>query len=632
MSNAFAENFAIPSATNTFQCVWKTTRAMKAAGWTTKASGDGTNKDTSGVAANDLWGGSTNPLQDSYPTAASTTIAAGSNGAVLPQSTINVASVAGFNPSGGTIYINGSVTPITYTACSGTTFTGCSGGSATLATGQTVKGLPALGDATVGWIVMSGPQTLKIALNAAPTGTPIRGEIVTQATSGATAELFGYVWDTVGLTGWMVLGPQTGTFDAAHTLTGSISGATLQPLATTTTGVQAIGSATINITSNVGFPAAGIANITTSGGAATVSYTGTTSTTLTGCTVLTGTGNTSNGGACGAAVVTFNREIMFAKTAASTVAGYIHYICADPASESGLLLSFLATQSGCTALIPPGCGGTSNRFDTSSPVTGGPLVMCVRGTQIAAGQFTTPDNWFASTTSFGSNSQIGCANNTPSAGVTADGSFYVGLSTTTANTYSGFFFSRVDDVEPGDCDPYVFFQTNSLNTIATPVFNRLVTTGVNSALSYSFPTGCFGNSGFISTGTSCFFGYQSRGNTVVARDVPCVYFGALTTCGYTSNAACTQSMLPTTQMKACCTPATTTPFVREPLSLFCQGGVAGTSRQAKGRTRWCTAYSAGTVLGTYDSKTWLCISGYGVQASQPAIAIGPYDGATTPLA
>jgi len=64
-----------------------------------------------------------------------TTIAAGSNGAVLPQSTINVASTTGFAAS-GTFVLNGQT--ITYTGLTGTSFTGCTGGTSTLATGQSV--------------------------------------------------------------------------------------------------------------------------------------------------------------------------------------------------------------------------------------------------------------------------------------------------------------------------------------------------------------------------------------------------------------------------------------------------------------------------------------------------------------
>jgi hypothetical protein len=65
-----------------------------------------------------------------------TTVASGSNGAALPQATINVASTSGF-ASTGTIYVEGS--SVTYTGKTSTSFTGCSGGSGTIVTGDAVS-------------------------------------------------------------------------------------------------------------------------------------------------------------------------------------------------------------------------------------------------------------------------------------------------------------------------------------------------------------------------------------------------------------------------------------------------------------------------------------------------------------
>jgi len=70
---------------------------------------------------------------------ASTTIAAGSNGQSLPQTVINVASTAGFSPVGN-IFITTSAGQqiVKYTGISGTTFTGCTGGTGTMSTGGSV--------------------------------------------------------------------------------------------------------------------------------------------------------------------------------------------------------------------------------------------------------------------------------------------------------------------------------------------------------------------------------------------------------------------------------------------------------------------------------------------------------------
>jgi hypothetical protein len=76
---------------------------------------------------------------------ASTTIAAGSNGAALPQSTINVADTSAFSSTGYlVITISGNDTVVGYTGKTATTFTGCNTApdagisTGTLATGQTV--------------------------------------------------------------------------------------------------------------------------------------------------------------------------------------------------------------------------------------------------------------------------------------------------------------------------------------------------------------------------------------------------------------------------------------------------------------------------------------------------------------
>ena len=73
-----------------------------------------------------------------------TTIAAPSNGAVLPQATINVASTTGF-PAAGSILVTTSAGPqlVAYTGVGATTFTGCTGGTGTMSTGGLVVNVTA---------------------------------------------------------------------------------------------------------------------------------------------------------------------------------------------------------------------------------------------------------------------------------------------------------------------------------------------------------------------------------------------------------------------------------------------------------------------------------------------------------
>jgi hypothetical protein len=225
MTTKYAMNYTIDpnTANNSFSAMWKLTRIMKAAGWTYKASGDGHIKDTSGTAANDRWGGNVDPTTDVYP---STTLSNLSSGLSAALGTIYVVSTSGF-PSSGTFNLygnSGSVnTNITYTGTTATTFTGCTGGSGTMGTGYAVTLL----DPYFAWWCAEGPSTVKIGIGAASSGTFLHGEQISQATSGATGELVGYVINAAANSGWMVVLPRTGTFDGTHVITGATSGATV---------------------------------------------------------------------------------------------------------------------------------------------------------------------------------------------------------------------------------------------------------------------------------------------------------------------------------------------------------------------------------------------------------------------
>jgi hypothetical protein len=71
---------------------------------------------------------------------ANTTIASGSNGASLPQGTINVASTSGFL-SAGTLIVATAAGPqtVNYTGKTSNSFTGCTGGTGAMATGGAVS-------------------------------------------------------------------------------------------------------------------------------------------------------------------------------------------------------------------------------------------------------------------------------------------------------------------------------------------------------------------------------------------------------------------------------------------------------------------------------------------------------------
>ncbi len=157
MSHAEKINFAIDTTTanNEFSAIWAWSRGIKAAGGIYKASGNGTIKDTTGVAANDLWGGNADPLADTYAS------------------------------------------------------------------------VQAQLDTRAAWWCGELPSVVKLGIGAAPTGTFQRGEIVAQAGSGATGEILGGVINDDGNSGWVIIMPQTGTFDGTGQITGGESGATV---------------------------------------------------------------------------------------------------------------------------------------------------------------------------------------------------------------------------------------------------------------------------------------------------------------------------------------------------------------------------------------------------------------------
>jgi hypothetical protein len=82
-------------------------------------------------------------------------------------------------------------------------------------------------DTRAAWWCAELPSTVKLGIGAASVGTFIRGETVTQATSGATGEFLGYVINSANNSGWVIIMPMTGTFDATHQIVGGRSAATV---------------------------------------------------------------------------------------------------------------------------------------------------------------------------------------------------------------------------------------------------------------------------------------------------------------------------------------------------------------------------------------------------------------------
>ncbi len=262
------------------------------------------------------------PIKSRTPVgpAANTTVAAASNGASLPQATINVATTTGF-PTGGTIaVVTSSGTQIVY--CSGTTattFTGCTSGAGTMSTGGQVssadggriktlhqtaelRGLAFQQDVVFSTIAAAShgqilPQaTLNVA---STTGFPTTGtlRVITNAgpqtvsCTGKTATTF---TGCTGGTGTLSTGGQVTN---AGTVIAAASNGALLP------------QATINVATTTAFPTAGTIYVRTSSGDQVVTCTAKTGTSFTGCTG--GLGTMSTGGLVSAAETLYHTTTEF---------------------------------------------------------------------------------------------------------------------------------------------------------------------------------------------------------------------------------------------------------------------------------------------------------------------------------
>jgi uncharacterized protein YqgC (DUF456 family) len=230
MADVFYVNQDLYSANHAFSAIWKTTRAMKKAGWQHRASSDGSTKTaaiTTGSSSGTANGTTTftdgakdftslGVLSDDYLVVFS--------GAAAGKYRISAAGTTTIT----TDIAVPSAASVTYaivrTADYSTDYWGT---NADPSSDTYSSGL----DSVSAWWVGEGPTILKIPIGAASVGDFIRGETITQATSSAEGELVGYLYDTIA-TSYLVVLPRSGEFDGSHTITGSTSGATVDGYST----------------------------------------------------------------------------------------------------------------------------------------------------------------------------------------------------------------------------------------------------------------------------------------------------------------------------------------------------------------------------------------------------------------
>jgi len=247
------------------------------------------------------------------------------------------------------------------------------------------------------WIVLQGASTMKIPISTnVPTGAFLRGEKVTQSTSGATGTIIGVMTDTGGGTGFLVImprlngggsGPRGWTSGSTDTITGAVSGAT--------------------ITSSTGAP------------------------------------------------VEYVREIVIWKNSQND--GHLYVQCVDQSGEATSRFSSVAGNAGVTNVLAPGSVatfptpgswvmlGTGNTAGVGTGPArwyhlGNLLVQAGNGQLLCANCMEDSNNdadgsWIAA---------LGSPSNTGGIGASW--------------MYAGMFYMRLDGSEDGDIDPYITCQ------------------------------------------------------------------------------------------------------------------------------------------------------------------------------
>jgi hypothetical protein len=406
-NNVIIANVAAATTANSFNIVWRLTRALLKAGWKKTGSSDGTTLSTGDDPLTDRWAQTFGQIGQSATTSGTTSVtaAAASRGRAVISGLTGITSAmkgsflvfsSGVNSgkafqieaidSATQVQVDARRANVTYTSHASTSV------SWAVRSPTTDVTQPAGLTANAAWWSAIGPSTVKVQLNAAPTGTFIRGENVVQATSGAEGELIGIVWDATLATGYAVIAPRVRGVTSPDTaygwqtnlvVTGALSGATFTSHAST-------------------------------------------------------------------AAVEYRQEIVLWKNGTSSLTsgsifhGTFDPVADDAAAETAWTFRKKASGSsaGVTAVVAPGGGGTNNTFPFHGWVS--------LGTNTTG----TGSLWFSGTLAYG---QIGCADCIEESGYSMDGSFFVMTNNTaiTGGAYTGHALCRLDDTEEGDVSPYV---------------------------------------------------------------------------------------------------------------------------------------------------------------------------------
>lgn len=648
MANVTVANYSLASANEHFNGIWKLTRAMLAAGWRYKGSGDATaggTKDTSADAMNDKWAldGAVNTTSVRSSNSCSIAAASGglstitglasmvandvgrflvisgaataaNNGSFRIVSRTSGTQVAIFNPgavsdaNNGTASLaydvrgGGSAASIAVAVNGRSTLTGLSGMTAS-SVGHRLTIIGAATGANNGTFLITdyiGLTSVKIE-NSLAVSDANNGSIVWTEVDPLQQTCPSSLAAGSGAGAWLNLqGPSTlkvpigansptGTFLRGENVVQSTTGATGELLGVVTDAATSLGF--LVIAPRLSGNGAGPRGWHFGGGHD-----------------ITGgfSGAVMSGASISAQVIEFVREIVFWKN--TSALGHIYAQCVDQSAETASRFSVLAAGGSVSNTVCP--GGPTGTF----PSAGSQVLTGTGGANTAA---TTSNNWIGSSNS-GNNATLGavqimCANGINNTGVSADGSFTIlyGCPAQSPGAFLGFGFLAMDASEDGDVDPYVYAFQNGTNYAGSRTAN-VATNSSNDQFSFTVAGSFFVSSstpvsGFRRRGFSSGDAYQQY-NMCSLAPVGVATAILATTNGSPDRVACN----PNTQV-----------FVREPIWVIStQSG----QRQRKGSIRWWYGVQGGNSCDTYSSGLYMQ-AGFGTTG---AYVIGPWDGSTFP--
>jgi len=656
MPHAVLANQLPTSTLDGFFGYWRSTRAMLAAGWKYKASGDATatgTKDTGGSFINEKWGvGGGVALNATVQSATgSVVMTAATDGTVTLTFTgtaftalsvgrmLTISGAANSTNNGTfriTTFTSGTsikiFNPNTTTETTSVTWTEKQGGSngtiSTAGTGAATRGraIFTVSSGTPFVVPVASPLNRgsvgdRLTISNGAVGANNGHFVITRVTSTTTVEIENSAATSSGETNngslnWTEVSPTAQVEPASITATNGtgawicLQGPSIMkiPIGTNVpTGTFLRGEKVTATTSGATGTVIGVLTDTSGGlgylvieprlngsGGGPRGWTSGSTDTVTGAqSAATITSSTG-------APVEYVVEMVIWKN--TQVAGHMWFQVVDQSGESASRFSVLATGGSVSNTVAP--GGVAATFPT-------PGSWVVSGTANSGAAGTGSINWYNSTTVTHGLSQIMCANCIETATEGADGSWIVatGQPTISNSAYHGTGFLRMDDSEDGDLAPFVTFGPQA---IAIYAGSRTAATTVSTTNDYFRP-----GTWIVGTGTvTPYRSFRRRGFST--GDAFQEYLGTMLTVFNNSAIAPTNPGNPG-KIANHVNPSV---FIREPIWVI---STQLSLKQRKGTPRWLFLSEGGVSGQMYGSGAYLQL---GSALGEAGIA-GPWDGASS---